>query len=128
MNQLSNLHEWLADRNVDNVELIVSDMAGIARGKIQPAAQLKSKDIKLPYAIFTQTVNGDYFMPKENAEDRDMFLRPDVDSFRPVPWATEPTASAIMDCYDIDGQPVEDSTRAVLKRVLKKYEKEVGPR
>lgn len=122
MNQLSNLHEWLADRNVDNVELIVSDMAGIARGKIQPAAQLESKDIKLPYAIFTQAINGDYFMPKENAEDRDMFLRPDVDSFRPVPWATEPTASAIMDCYDIDGQPVEVSPRAVLKRVLKKYE------
>ncbi len=122
MNHLSNLNEWLVERNIDNVEIIVSDMAGVARGKIQPAAQLKTQDIKLPYAVFTQAVDGNFFMPKENVADRDMFLRPDSESFRLVPWAMEPTASVTMDCYDIDGQLVEVSPRAVLKRVLKKYE------
>ena len=96
-------------------------MAGIARGKMQPVAELTSKDIKLPIAIFTQTINSDFHMPKENIEDRDMNLRPDVETLRLVPWATEPTASAIMDCYDINGQSVEASPRAVLKRVVEKF-------
>jgi glutamine synthetase len=122
MNRTSKFKKWLDERNVENVEMIVPDMAGVARGKMQPVAEITSKDIKLPIAIFAQSINSDYHMPKENIEDRDMSLRPDVDTLRLVPWAAEPTASAIMDCYDIDGQLVEVSPRAVLKRVVKKFE------
>ena len=121
MNVTSTIKEWLDERNVESVEMIVPDMAGIARGKIQPVAEVTSKDFKLPIAIFAQTVNSDFYMPKENIEDRDMSLRPDVESLRLAPWATEPTASAIMDCYDINGQLVEASPRAVLKRVVEKF-------
>jgi glutamine synthetase len=121
MEQTSKFNEWLGERNVESVEMIVSDMAGTARGKIQPAAQVQAKDISLPIAIFAQSVNGAFYMPKENIEDKDMNLRPDVQTVRLVPWATEPTASVIMDCYDMAGHSVEVSPRAVLKRVVEKF-------
>lgn len=122
MNQPSTLKGWLAERNVENVELIVSDMAGIARGKIQPTSQLKSKDIKLPIAIFAQTIDNQFYMPRENIVDSDMFLQPDLATARLVPWSAGATASVMMDCYDIKGNAVEVSPRMVLRRLVEKYE------
>lgn len=122
MNQPSTLKEWLSERDVENVELIVSDMAGIARGKIQPTSQLKSKDIKLPIAIFAQTIDSQFYMPRENIVDSDMFLEPDLSTARLVPWSTGTTATVIMDCHDIKGRTVETSPRMVLKRLVEKYE------
>ncbi len=119
---LLELQQWLSERKVENVEIIVSDMAGIARGKIQPATQLNSHDIKLPIAVFAQTIASKFYMPRENIEDSDMFLKPDTSSLRLVPWTVETTASAIMDCYDKNGAPVGVSPRSVLRRVLEKYE------
>ena len=122
MTQPATLKGWLADRNVENVELIVSDMAGIARGKIQPAASLKSKDIKLPIAIFARTIDSQFYMPQENVADSDMFLEPDVSTVRLVPWSSATTASVLMDCYDKEGKTVEESPRMVLRRIVEKYE------
>jgi glutamine synthetase len=113
---------WLAERNVENVELIVSDMAGIACGKIQPTAFLKSKDIKLPIAIFARTIDSDFYMSRENVVDSDMFLQPDVSTLRLVPWSSATTASVLMDCYDTKGKTVEESPRMVLRRIVEKYE------
>lgn len=121
MNRNRHLKQWLDERGIGSAELIVPDMAGVARGKIHPAAQIGSSDAKLPVAIFAQTINSDFHMPMENVADRDMTLQPDIESLRPVPWATEPTASAIMDCFDGDGQPIEVSPRAVLQRVVEKF-------
>lgn len=122
MTQPSTMQGWLAERNVENVELIVSDMAGIARGKIQPAAFLKSKDIKLPIAIFARTIDSQFYMPLENVVDSDMFLQPDVSTLRLVPWSSATTASVLMDCYDTKGKTVEESPRMVLRRIVEKYE------
>ena len=121
MDRTEKMQQWLVERDVVNLEMIVADMAGVARGKMQPTAQLSAKGMKLPIAIFSQSINNDYYMPKENVADRDMNLQPDIDTLRLVPWATEPTASVLMDCYDIDGRPVETSPRAVLKRVVETY-------
>lgn len=101
----------------------MADLAGTARGKIQPVAKLSSKDLKLPIAVFGQTINGTYHMRSNNVEDKDMDLRPDVTTLRIVPWAAEPTACVIADCYDVDGQPVDVSPRTVLKNVVSKFEK-----
>jgi glutamine synthetase len=51
-----------------------------------------------------------------------MFLRPDPDTVRMVPWATDPTAQVIHDCYTKDGKPHELAPRNVLRRVLALYE------
>lgn len=112
---------WLDEHGIENVETVVPDFAGIARGKVQPAAQFGDKDFKLPIAIFGQTINGTYYMRKDNVEDRDMVCRADMSTLRVVPWASEPTACVMLDCADMDGSTVEASPRAVLKRVVDLY-------
>ncbi|MDP3250801.1 MAG: hypothetical protein Q8M77_02685 [Hydrogenophaga sp.] len=49
----------------------------------------------------------------------DMLLKPDPNTLRPVPWAKEPTAQIIHDCFAFDGAPFALSPRNVLRRVLK---------
>jgi glutamine synthetase len=44
---------------------------------------------------------------------------------RLVPWATDPTAQVIMDCFFHDGTPVDFAPRNVLRRVTELY-KELG--
>jgi glutamine synthetase len=113
---------WFQERNIEDVEAFVPDMAGSARGKVIPADKFGSGDIKMPEAIFCQTISGDYIEDKSNVEDRDMLLVPDPTTLRTVPWATDPAASVFFDCYKRDGSPVTKSPRAVLRNVLAKYE------
>jgi glutamine synthetase len=100
-------------------------MAGIARGKIMPAAKYCMEDsIHLPESVYIQTVTGEY--PEDYSTIHpgwiDMLLRPDPDTIRLVPWAGEPTAQIIHDGYHADGRAVEISPRYVLRRVLELYE------
>jgi glutamine synthetase len=113
---------WLKKRNIEDVEAFVPDMAGSARGKVVPADKFGSASMKMPEAVFAQTVSGNYIANEDNQEDRDMSLVPDPTTLRPVPWATDPAASVFLDCYHNDGSPVETSPRGVLRRVLGKYE------
>jgi glutamine synthetase len=96
-------------------------MAGTARGKVVPAGKFGSGIMKMPEAIFAQTVSGDYVTNELNVEDRDMVLTPDPSTLRTVPWATDPTASVFLDCFTRDGKPVATSPRGVLRNVLAKY-------
>ena len=113
---------WLEERNIEDVEAFVPDMAGAARGKVMPADKFGSSAMKMPESIFSQTVSGDYIENEANVEDRDMVLVPDPSTLRPVPWATDPAASVFLDCYRRDGTPVETSPRSVLRNVLAKFE------
>lgn len=113
---------WLRERNIEDVEAFVPDMAGSARGKVFPADKFGSGQMKMPEAIFLQTISGDYVDDKTNVEDRDMWLVPDATTLRPVPWAIDPAASVFVDCYHRDGSPVTKSPRAVLRNVLAKFE------
>ena len=114
---------WLKEHNIEDVEAFVPDMAGSARGKVIPADKFGCGDLKMPEAIFSQTISGDYIDDKNNVEDRDMLLVPDPTTLRPVPWATDPAASVFLDCYRRDGSAVAKSPRNVLRNVLAKYEK-----
>ncbi|AVY92936.1 MULTISPECIES: glutamine synthetase family protein [Microvirgula] len=117
------ISEWLREHRITEVECIVPDMTGVARGKIIPKDKFLSEpDMRLPEAVLIQTVTGDY--PDDcylDLTDPDMVLRPDPTSLRFVPWATDPTAQLIYDCYRSDGSPVETSPRSVLRRVLELY-------
>lgn len=124
------LDEWIAERNVDEVECLVPDMNGIPRGKILPASKfmkgVKDHSLRLPMSIFLQTVTGEYPELDDDDigsdEDPDIYLKPDPDTIRLVPWYKSPTAQVIHDAYYEDGRPVEIASREVLKRVLKLYE------
>jgi glutamine synthetase len=113
---------WLQERKIEDVEAFVPDMAGSARGKVLPADKFGKGQLKMPEAIFAQTISGDYVDNEKNAEDRDMLLVPDPTTLRPVPWVAEPAASVFLDCYRSDGSPVDTSPRSVLRHVLGKYE------
>jgi glutamine synthetase len=117
---------WLRENRVTEVECIVADINGIARGKILPGEKflrsIAEDSLRLPESIFVQTVTGEY--PEEDVIDpidRDIRLRPDPRSIRLVPWYEEPTAQVIADAVHHDGGPVEISARFVLKRVLGLY-------
>jgi glutamine synthetase len=113
---------WLQERKIEDVEAFVPDMAGSARGKVLPADKFGAGKLKMPEAIFAQTISGDYVSNEKNVEDRDMTLVPDPSTLRPVPWVADPAASVFLDCYRNDGSPVDTSPRAVLRHVLGKFE------
>jgi len=122
------IETWCAEHRITEVECLVPDISGIARGKILPAEKflkgIKSDAHRLPESMFTQTVTGDF--PETNGlvsvVDIDVVMRPDPGTIRPVPWYTEPTAQVICDCIYPDGTPVGISSRQVLREVLALYE------
>ena len=124
--QESSLKRWLKDRRITEVECLVPDLTGNARGKIIPAPKFSHDyGTRLPEGIFATTVTGDYPDSYEeliSASDSDMYLRPDPDTVRMVPWASDPTAQIIHDCYTRDGRAHDLAPRNVLRRVLAAYE------
>lgn len=124
------LKSWLQSNGITEIEALVPDMTGNARGKILPASKyLNGEGTRLPEAIFIQTVTGDW--PDDDAIDNlvhpadiDLYLKPDTQTVRMVPWVEEPTAQIIHDCFDSEGNPHPLAPRNVLKRVLALYEKD----
>jgi glutamine synthetase len=53
-----------------------------------------------------------------------MILIPDTNTLRIVPWADEPTAQVINDCFDTEGNPHPLASRTILRHVLALFEKE----
>lgn len=121
------LADFIHGRKITEVECLIPDQSGIARGKIVPAEKflriLRERGLRLPEAIFVQTVTGAY--PDEenvtSAENSDIYMIPDAETIRGVPWYDEPTAQVINDCVYADGAPVTIAPRWVLRRVLTLY-------
>lgn len=117
------IQQWLDENRITEVECLIPDMAGQARGKIVPRHKYNpAVGLRLPEAVLAMTVTGDY--PEKDftsVADPDMLLKPDPNTLRPVPWAKEPTAQIIHDCFAFDGTPFALSPRNVLRRVLKLY-------
>ncbi|GAC1036601.1 glutamine synthetase family protein [Pseudomonas sp. No.117] len=124
---LDRLTAWLKERKITEVECLVADLTGIARGKISPTAKfLNEKGMRLPESVLLQSVTGDYvdddiYYELLDPADIDMHCRPDDRAVFLVPWALEPTALVIHDTYDKRGIPIELSPRNLLKKVLKLY-------
>ena len=123
------MNEWLQRHRITEVECLIPDLTGIARGKIMPADKfLRKEGLRLPENLFLQTVTGDWVDEKKiealNPADGDMNLQPDPSTICLVPWAQEPTAQVIHDCLHMDRSAIEISPRNVLRRVLSLYEKE----
>jgi len=122
MDELSAINSWLAERKIGLVETIVSDMAGLPRGKLLPFSRIEPVNFKLPLAVFCQTIEGKYYIARDNVVDRDMTMRPDPSTLRVIPWTSEPAAAVLMDCFHAEGGAVEFAPRQVLKRILGKFE------
>src|SRR6201997_2510876 len=121
---MDDIDEFLKKHHITEIEAIIPDMAGIARGKIIPRNKFESgESMRLPQAVMIQTVTGDY--PEDasftGVTDPDMVCVPDASTIRIIPWAVDPTAQVIHDCVHFDGTPVAISPRRVLRRVLELY-------
>jgi len=119
--------DWLSARNIQDIECIVPDLAGVARGKMMPTEKFFSGPVMtMPASIFAQTISGDY--PEDddrfqhNPIDGDLYFRADYSTLTTVPWESDATAQLIHDAYTRDGEMVETAPRNVLKRILKLYE------
>ena len=118
---------YVDGKKVDEVECIVSDLPGIARGKAVPAQKfLRQKTFHLPDSIFFQTITGGWgeAAGKEGFIERDMILNPDYSTTTAAPWTGDWTLQVIHDAYDRKERPVPFAPRNVLKKVLELYKKE----
>ena len=128
ISSVADARAWAMARGVTEIECLVPDLAGVARGKIMPASKFfDDTGMSLPSSIFMQTISGEY--PDAKGEfrydpsDGDLHLRPDFATLCEVPWAADPTAQVIHDAEYHDGRPVEIAPRQVLKRVVELYRK-----
>ncbi len=115
---------YLDGKRLDEVECVISDLPGIARGKAVPASKFARQEFfHLPDSIFYQTITGGW---GEAADDdgfieKDMILRPDMETATAAPWTGDWTLQVIHDAFDRKGVPVPYAPRNVLKRVVQLY-------
>ncbi len=115
---------YIEGQRLDEVECIISDLPGIARGKAVPASKFaKQSYFHLPDSIFYQTITGDWgeAAGDDGFIERDMILKPDMSTASAAPWTGDWTLQVIHDAYDRDENPIPFSPRNVLKRVVKLY-------
>ncbi|MFZ3582252.1 glutamine synthetase family protein [Loktanella sp. DJP18] len=118
---------YLENNRLDEVECVIADLPGIARGKAVPAAKWdKQPHFHLPNSIFFQTITGEWgeAAGPEGFLEPDMILRPDLSTATAAPWTKDGTLQVIHDAYDQKGRPVGCSPRNVLKRVCDLYKAE----
>jgi glutamine synthetase len=117
---------WLEWRQIEDIECITPDQAGVARGKMMPSKKFTSNtSLALPSAVFMTTITGSY--PEDGngfsypEDDGDLKLVPDLSTLSVVPWETDPTAQVICDLVHQDGRSVEFTPRNLLRRVVAAY-------
>lgn len=120
---------WLNKRGIEDIECIVPDQSGVARGKMMPVQKFfSSAAMTMPSALFRQTIAGDY--PEENQyfrydpRDGDLVFQPDYSTLSVVPWETDPTAQLIHDAFERDGEPFSSAPRQVLQHIVGLYAKQ----
>jgi glutamine synthetase len=115
--------DYIGNRKVDEVECIIGDIAGVARGKAMPAAKFgKQTNYFLPNSIFLQTITGEWAdNPFDAFTEPDMILEPDWSTATAAPWTADVTLQVIHDAKDQNGHPVPFSPRNVLRRIMDLY-------
>ena len=119
--------DFLNGNRLDEVECVIADMPGIARGKAVPASKFARQEyFHLPDSIFYQTITGEWgeAAGAEGFIERDMTLKPDMSTATAAPWTNDWTLQVIHDAYDRKGAPVPFAPRNVLKRVASLFEAE----
>ena len=126
--------KWIEENSITEVECLIPDLGGIARGKILPSKKflkgLYDDSHRLPQSVFMQTISGGYAtdeneeIPNDvyNPTDIDIILRPDFKTIRIVPWYDDPTAQVICDAVNLNGTGIINSSRNILKKIIKLYD------
>lgn len=114
-----------AHPEIDSIDLLISDLNGVMRGKRIPRENLsKAYDsgIALPASVFALDINGNTIEETGlglATGDGDRLCRPIAGSLTTVPWAPKGNqAQLLMTMEELDGAPFFADPRQVLKRVL----------
>jgi len=127
VDSLETAAKWLKARRIEDIECVVPDQAGVARGKMMPTRKfLSSPAFPMPSTLFWQTITGAY--PSEFIEeadfdpaDGDMVFTPDLSTLTVVPWESDPTAQVMLDATNKDGSKVTVAPRQLLRHVVDLY-------
>ncbi|QMU59274.1 MAG: glutamine synthetase [Boseongicola sp.] len=115
---------YLEGHRLDEVECVIPDLSGIARGKAMPASKFATQsEFFLPNSIFFQTITGGWgeAAGDEGFTEPDMTLKPDYSATRAAPWTADWTVQVIHDAFTREGDPVPFAPRNVLRRVVELY-------
>ncbi|MDA7425375.1 glutamine synthetase family protein [Thalassococcus lentus] len=115
---------YLEGRRLDEVECVIADLPGIARGKAVPASKFARQDyFHLPDSIFFQTITGGWgeAADEDGFIEKDMILKPDMSTATAAPWTGDWTLQVIHDAYDRKGAPIPYAPRNILRRVCQLY-------
>lgn len=117
--------DYIGRNKIEEIQCIISDTSGIARGKAMPASKFsKSSEMYLPEVIFNQTITGHY-ADIEYADwmtEPDSVLTPDFNTASAAPWSEDTTIQIIHNVHTRAGEPVPQVPRNVLKKVIGFYD------
>ncbi|MCG6883495.1 MAG: glutamine synthetase family protein [Silicimonas sp.] len=116
--------EFVDGRRVDEIECLISDLSGIARGKAMPASKFaRQTHFYLPNSIYYQTITGGWSdeAATDGFTEPDMVMKPDYSTARAAPWTADCTLQVIHDAYTKEGDLVPYAPRNVLQRVVDLY-------
>ncbi|MDY2595562.1 MAG: type I glutamate--ammonia ligase [Oliverpabstia sp.] len=107
------------DEDVEFIRLQFTDMHGVLKNVAVPSSRLL-KAMENKCVINLTSLSG-----FDQAEDTEMYLKPDLSTFTILPWRPQQgkVARFLCDVCLEDGTEYEASSRMILKRVIEKAEK-----
>ena len=119
--------EFLANNpEVEAVDLLISDLNAVARGKRIERVNLKkvyTEGVNLPCSVFSMNILGDTIeecgLGLEVGEP-DLVCKPVANTLHNASWQTRPSAQMLMSMYNKDGSPFHSDPRHILNSVYDK--------
>ncbi|WP_295473039.1 glutamine synthetase family protein [uncultured Pseudomonas sp.] len=115
------------------VDLLISDMNGVVRGKRIERPSLHKvyeRGINLPASLFALDINGSTVESTGlglDIGDSDRVCYPIPGTLAYEPWQKRPTAQLLMTMHELDGHPFFADPREVLRQVVARFD-EMGLR
>ncbi len=113
---------------VEFVSLQFSDLLGIVKEVVIPAESFESA---LENGVWFDGSSVEGFA---RIQESDLFLKPDITTYAPIPWLNQngKTARVICDIYNSNGEPFANDPRFILKKCIQEaegqgYQFNVGP-
>ena len=108
----------------DEVECLVPDINGLAKGKTVPVSHVRDNSVRIPEGIFGQDILGAWCEDYDliDVADVDVAITPVTNTLAMPPWGDERTGQCIFDVQLPDGKASDIAPRQLLQGVLTLYE------
>ncbi len=109
------------------IDLVLPDMNGLLRGKRVAASTLSkvfSDGVCLPMSLIASDILGNTVEETGlgyDIGDEDRICRPIPGTLRPMPWASRPTAQALLSMEDGKGGAFAANPREILTRLVQRF-------